>query len=440
MSLPSNILQTVTTYQTDSLAFMQNFCCLASLANGKFQNFQDKVANLGDTVNIEIPPLASSARGLVASFQNSQQLLQPLVCDQAANASRAFTTQQFKFNVDEYMDRFGRADITALGSDIEINLGLNAISRVPVMTINDQGQSVPTGALHTESGPYRFYGDGSTPINSYQQLQQAVTNFLDLGGVMSGLKMVLPNSVVPPIIGSGLNQFVPNRNNETAMSWELGEFGSPSVKYYVSNLLPTHTAGTLGEEGTELTVVSTNDPTGANVTQITCSGAGTDSNAIKSGDLGYFVDGVDGFSNMRFTTYYGKNVTSQQVQFRVTADAVSSAGSVTFTLTCGTSGLVSASGSNKNINQTIQAGMKIKFLPSHRVGLLISDNAFFLAMPMLDTVVPYPTVSKNDKDTGLSLRMYYGDLFGQNQRGLINDAIWGSTLICRNAMRMIFPL
>jgi hypothetical protein len=437
MTVPSNILQQVQTYQDSSLAYFENLCCLANIANSKFKDFQNKTANLGDTINFDIPPRSVAGNGLVASFQASQQLLQPLVCDQAANASRAFTAQQFIFNVEDYMDKFGKADIAELGTRVELNLGKNIISSVPVMTVNSQGQSVPTGALHTESGPFRFFGDGTTAISSYQQLAQMLVNFKNFGSVRQGIKVVLPDTVIPAIIGTGLNQFAPERNNKDAMSWEIGAFGTPPVEYYQSNLLPTHIAGTLGNDGTPLTVVSTNDPTGANITQITFSGAGTDSEAIKSGDLLEFGDNVSGFDNMRFMLYVGHEPSQQPVQFRATADAASSGGNVTVTFT---PPLVSVVNSNQNLNQPIQAGMQVNVLPSHKAGLVIGGDAFFLAMPQLPEEVPYPTASKSDPDTGLSLRMYYGSLFGQNQRGLINDTIWGATIVPVYSMRIAFPL
>jgi hypothetical protein len=84
--------------------------------------------------------------------------------------------------------------------------------------------------------------------------------------------------------------------------------------------------------------------------------------------------------------------------------------------------------------------MKIVVLPSHRAGAIVGGNALFLAMPMLPEEVPFPTANKTDPDSGVSMRMYYGSLFGQNQRGFVHDAIWGSTLVDEYSMRLVFPL
>lgn len=440
MAMPTNILQQVQTYQRSNLALLENLNCFMNISNTRFKDFENITANLGSTVTFDLPPRFTTAQGLVASFQPAAQRVLPLTCDQATNTSYAFTAQERIFNVekdtDSYMELFGRSAVAEMGANIELNLALNANSHVPVNSVVN-GQTVPTGALHTESGPFRFFGDGITPINSFQQLAQMIANYKNFGSVNKGIKVILPDTIVPAIVGSGLNQFAPNRNNDIAMSWEVGEFGTPPVMYYQSNLLPIHTAGSLGDAGTTLTVVSTNDPTGANITQITFSGAGTDVDAVKSGDLLQFQDGVSGQPNLRFLTFIGHAISNQPVQIRATADAASSGGSVTINIT---PALQSTSGGGQNINRNIVAGQQVKILPSHRCGLVIGGDAFYLAMPRLPDQYPYPTSAEYDPDTGVSMRMTYGSLFGQNQMGMIHDATWGSVLVPEYSMRMAFPL
>lgn len=430
MALPTNTLQQVQTYQESNLAYLQNLCCFVSTANTKFKDFDKLTANLGSSVTFDRPPRYTTTNGLVASFQPSTQLVQTLTASQSANTSYAFDAQQFIFNVREYMDKFGKSAMQELATQVEIDIAKNAISGV---------RSGLTGNLVTDSGPYRFYGDGVTAINSYQQLAQMIMLFKNFGAVKDGIKVYLPDVIIPGIVGSGLNQFAPNRNNETAMSWEVGEFGTPPVKYYSSNLLPQHIAGNVGNNATVLTVVSTNDPSGANVTQITFSGAGaSDADAIKAGDLLQFQDGVSGQPNMRYLTYIGHAPSANPVQFRATADAESNGGGqVTISIT---PALVSANTANKNLNNPIAAGMQVKALPSHLAGLVVGGDALYLAMPQLPPTPPFDYSNKVDPDTGVSMRMYYGTLFGQNQQGFINDVLWGSTLVPDYCMRIILPL
>ncbi len=208
--------------------------------------------------------------------------------------------------------------------------------------------------------------------------------------------------------------------------------------FYESNLLPIQTAGTLGNDGTTLTLVSTNDTTGANVTELTFSGAGADSDAIKAGDIGTFLDSVSGQPNIRLRTEIGHEISRQSVQFRANTDASSSGGSVTVSISpalCWQSG-----NPNQNISHALAAGMQVEFLPSHSAGLIVSGNALFLAMPSLPNQIPFPTANKADPDTGVSLRLTYGSILGQNAQGFINDGIWGSHLDSKYCMRIAFPI
>lgn len=442
MSLPTNVLQQVQTYQRSNLALLENLNCMMNIANTRFKDFENITANLGSVVTFDLTPRFTTAQGLVASFQPAAQRVQSLTCDQATNTSYAFTAQERIFNVEKdtesYMEMFGRSAVAEMGANIEINLALNANSSVPVNTIVN-GQTVPTGALHTESGPFRFFGDGVQQINSFQQLAQMIANFKNFGSVQQGIKVILPDVSIPAIVGTGLNQFAPNRNNDIAMSWEVGEFGTPPVMYYQSNLLPQQIAGTVGNSAQTLTVVSTNDPTGAAITQITFSGATpNDPNAIKAGDLLQFQDGVAAQPNLRYLTFIGHTPSYQPVQIRALNNAAADgAGNVVININ---PTLSSVSGGDQNINNNIVAGMQAKALPSHKCGLVIGGDAFYLAMPRLPDQYPFPTAAEYDPDTGVSMRMTYGSLFGQNQMGMIHDATWGSVLVPEYSMRIAFPL
>lgn len=440
MATPNNTLQNVQTYQKAELAFLLNSFCGIRMTNKKFENFQDKTANLGDTVTFDLAPRYIGYNGLVITQQPSVQRVQSLVCSQAENISSGYTDQQFLFNVRDYMDRFGEAAMKELGSKIESDILLNVVSGV---RINDP-QNTSFGSLQVNSGPYRFYGDGVTQINSYGQLAQALANFRDLGAASNKTRGILPMTVIPGIITTGLQQFSPMINEKDKMSWMLGSFDD--CEWYRSNLLPIHVSGTIGDTAAPnniMTVVSTNDPTGVNVTQITFTEptSGTDANAIKAGDLFQFNDGVSGKPNMRALTFIGHSVSAQPVQFRAIADAATVAGSVTVSVqTVNGIGLVWAQNQNQNVNNVIQAGMKVTPLPSHRAGLIYSGDTFYMAMPKLPDESPFTTVNMMDVDSGASIRHYYGSQFGQNNRAYVRDSIWGSCLVSDNCMRLIFPI
>lgn len=431
---PNNILQQVQTYQRSGLGLLLNLCCHIATANTKFKDFDNVQANLGSTVTFDLPPRFTTTAGLVASFEPAVQRVLQLVADQANNTSFAVTSQQRIFNLEkgeeDYTRVFGKSAIAELANLVESNIALNWASAVV---------SQLDGTTNTYSGPYRFFGNGVTAIQSYQQLAQAVMFFKNYGSVAEGMKIYLPDTIIPSIVGSGLNQFAPKRNDEIAMSWEVGDFGTPLVSYYQSNLMPIHVSGNTGVLAQTLTVVSTNDPTGQNVTQITVSGASaTDASAVFAGDVFQFSDGVSGQPNMRYLTFIGHNVSANPVQFRAVANASSNSGGVvTISIT---PALNWAGGANQNLNNPIAAGMQLTTFPSHRCGGILGGEALFMAMPQLPEQSPYPTANEYDPETGASLRLTYGSLFGQNQTGMIYDEVHGSVIVPEYSMRFLVPL
>ena len=432
---PNNILQQVQTYQRSSLALLLNLCCHISTANTKFKDFDKTQANLGSTVTFDLPPRFTTTQGLVASFEPAVQRVLQLVADQANNTSFTVTSQQRIFNLEkgeeDYMRVFGKSAMSELANLVEGNIALNWDSGV-------QSQ-LPGGTLNTYSGPYRFFGDGSTAITSYQQLAQAVMFFKNYGAVAEGMKIYLPDSIIPAIVGNGLNQFVPNRNDDIAMSWEVGDFGTPLVKYYQSNLMPIHVSGNSGVAGNTFTVVSTNDPTGQNVTQITVStnGSASDANAVFAGDVFQFRDGVANQPNMRYLTFIGHYPSANPVQFRATANAGATGSTITLSIT---PALNWAGGANQNLNNAIAAGMQLLTFPSHRCGGILGDDSLFIAMPQLPEQSPYDTANEYDPETAASVRLTYGSLFGQNQTGMIYDEVHGSVIVPEYSMRILVPL
>lgn len=411
-----NILQQVITYNESNLALLLNSFAFIATSNKKFERFNDDVPkNLGDTVSFDLPPRMVTTPSLVITFQPAEQRVQQLTVSQQASTAYEFTAQQFIFNVRDYMDKFGRSAVAEIGSQVEADV-----------------------ASLAESNTFRFYGDGVTPISTYLQLANALAFFRNFGAAKDHTKGYLSDLTYPPVVNSGLNQFTLDRGNREANSWEIGRFSN--CEWYQSNLLKTHAAGTEGNAGSVLTVVSVAVNGDGGVISITFSGtsAASDPNSIKRYDKFQFVDGVAGFPNVRFLTFIGHEPSQSPVQFRATADAASTAGSqVTVNIF---PALQATSGRNQNVTAAIVPGMKVTVLPDHRCGLIMAGDPLFLAMPKLPEEVPYPTSVETDPNSGASIRQYYGSLFGQNQRGMVHDIIWGKTLVDEYAMMVALPV
>lgn len=418
----ANILQAVQTYQASALGYLQNLYCFINTCNKRFRDFNTLVANLGDTVTYDLPPRMVSQPGLVvASYLGVQQRVRSLTVggtdangnQQAANVPFAFTAQELIFNIDnnDYREKFEMSAMTELGAQIESSVASTILT-----------------------GPYRFYGDGVTAINSFGQLASALAFFRNFGSVNYMTRGYLSDLAVPSVVNTGLNQFVWDRNEQLANSWELGRFAN--CDWYQSNLLPVHISGDVGTLGQTLTVISIS----ADGTTLTMSGATPgDANAIFSNDLLQFQDGVGGQPNMRYLTFIGHLPSGNPVQVRATAAAgADGAGHVVVTID---PPLISTAGNvNQNINNPVAAGMQLKALPSHRRGLIASGDSMFLGMPQLPDQEPFPTANKADEMSGAALRFTYGSTFGQNQTGFIFDSIWGSDFVPEYQMAVIFPL
>ena len=430
-----NLLVQVQTYQEGLLAYLQNLNVFVATANTRFKEFEKLTANLGSSVTFDLPYRFTSADSLVATFQPLDQRFQTLTADQSKNVSFVISAEQLiLFKLEEYMERIGKGAVRQLSATVEAQVAANVITGVPA-GVNPQGQPYVGSGNNI---PFRFYGNSLTQINSFTQLAQAVAMFENFGSAVGTHKAYLSDVVIPSIVGSGLQQFAVNRNNEMANSWEIGEFYN--TNWYKSNLLPVHTSGSEGINGSVLTVVSTTLNAQGQVTAITFSGthAASDAASVLQYDRFQFNDGVAGFNNMRYLTFTGYQPSANPVQFFATATAASTAGSqVTVSIY---PPLQAASGNTQNLNQQIQAGMTASVLPSYRGGLLTSGDPLFLAMPRLPDEMPYPTGNKTDPDTAVSVRMYYGSLFGQDQHGIVHDCLWGSSLVPEYGMCLVFPI
>lgn len=412
---PTNILQNVITYNRINIALLLNQYCMLNIVNTQFNDFeQSNPANLGDTISFEKQYRFTSKASLVASYQGTQQRVQTLTVDRPISIGLAYTAEQLIFNVDRYRTTIGNNAAAEIGAKVEYDL---------------------TGVF--EEFPYRFYGDGVTPINSFGELGKAWALFDDFGSAAYDRKAVLPTTVVPSIVNTGLNQFVPIRNDDMAKSWEIGEWNN--CEWYKSNLLHTHYSGTVGNARATLTVVSTvQDPLTGGVIAMTLSGCPSpnDPNAIKKYDRFVFND--TSTSQLRFLTFTGHVPCSNPVQFKAVADAVSDAGSqVTVFID---PPLQAASGRDQNITASIVPGMTVTVLPSHKVSGIFSGNQFYVAMPRLPNMDPYKTGTETAPGTGVGLRMYTGGLFGENQYATVIDGIWGRTAVPENMMALIHPL
>lgn len=437
MAAPANSLQAVQTYQQASLPLLQNMGVFTSpeIMNMKFREFnKDFVSNLGDTITFSLPTRYSTGNGLVVtSFQPTIQRVQSLTVGDtsdpdptkwtAANVPIAFDAKQLIFNVRAFIDDFGRSAVSELADRIQRNV-----------------------AQAIEDSTYRYYGtvSGGAVINSYGQLAKALAKYANYGAPTDvKRKVILPDTAVPDIINNGLQQFAIDRNNMDANTWQIAT--TMNTDFYMSNLLPTHYAGTVGDDATQLTVtaISTDGFT------LTMSGAATsDANAIKKNDIIVldYDNLTTGINTLLYQTFIGHGPSQQKPQVSATADAASD-GSGNVVVTVFPALIYDPTNVNPDRNLTSNpvtalsgSGVHVQVLPSHKCGVIMSGDAFYLGMPALPDQSPFLTANEYDPVTGVSIRLTKGAQYGGNTYGYIYDAIWGKKLVPEYSMRLIFPV
>jgi hypothetical protein len=443
---PTNVLQNVATYQKYDLAYMRNTAYIMKHGNHMADNIANLTGNLGTTVNYMVAPMSTVARSLSAPPTGIAQRTQSLTVDQQFQRSLALSDIQFLFNFDRgaYEKVQGEADAISIATGVELSAMQNAISQMP----SYDAQGNVTG-LHTEQGPYRFFGDGSTDISSVTKMAQMAYDFKEIGFAPKKFHALLPTNAVSQLLSTQFSQFTINRNNDASTDWELGGLnGIVGLEFFASNQMPQHLAGQVGQAtapANVVTVVSTNDPTGENVTLITVTVDASLSNtadAFKIGDMGQFVQGVAGKTDIRQVTRYGKKVTHLPAQMVIMSDADTVGTSTTITIrTTSDLGFCWQSGNpNQNISAPIVAGTKIQFMPSHDVGLVHSGDQFYCATPKLPETRPYDNAVYSDSETMLALRWYAGFDIQYKTHQITKDMIAALGLLPDNCMRLMFPL
>lgn len=424
----ANNFQQVELYLSAMLPLLENLDPIYSLANKQFDNFSNIEFSYGGSVSFDLPNRFQVVNSLdvtgVASAINQRK--QNLVVDKSWSGTFSVNSTEFwQYQTEDWIPKYGRSMVAEIGSKF--------------------GKDVSNVA---KDYTYRTFGDGVTPLNSVKQIHQIIANYRNYGSAAGQLKMILPDIIIPDIVNDGLNQFVLNRNEEYANSWELGS--DTQCKYYKSNFLPTHNAGTAGNNTDPLTITNIIDatgPSGETASQLTIDGITVDAGAFQTGDIitldpnANYTPVLSGAS-ARFLTFIGHELSSQKVQVRVLADADAVAGTATVTVF---PRLVSdATNSDQNVNFDITSvtggnPMEASALPDHVCGVIWSANPVYCATPKLPQILGFDS-SSQISSTGVGMRLTAA---GNVETG-VNQWVWnlnyGYSAVDEYMMRIAIPI
>jgi hypothetical protein len=417
-----NFLVQVATLQKAMLGDYQFYGPICNQANKMYDNFQEKPGQLGMTIQLKSPYQFQGQRTLdITDFGAIIDQPFPLTVSLPLSVPIAYDVEQAIYNLtaEQFMEDFGN----------------NAAGEFGAMAEGNCADAIPDVT-------YRAYGDGITPVNSYDMLADAVEKFIDVGVSRNRIQGFLLNTSVPSIIAQGNNQFTLDRNNSTSASWELGKFSN--AQWFKSNMLPVHDAGDVGVTQATVQVVSLTTTTTNGVSQTTLVLGGytaSVTDAIKENDI--IIIGYN--QGYRFVGRTGHRPTSQRFSVRATADADSDGdGEITIVVKPGI--IWDTTDPLQNLNKAIDGaaisdGVDVTVIQSHRCGLISANKSFYSAMPALPNPRPYDGKTGYDKITGASCRFWGGQRgVGVNSIGWLLDGIQGVTGEINNNMRICYPL
>ena len=309
----------------------------------------------------------------------------------------------------------------------------------------------------TSSG-YRFFGSPAAingQMTSVSEVTNAVAKFDSFGCVYGEQKYcIMPMTKAASTIQTGLQQFVPRRNETLALAGEIGNLGGvPDVVYCNSNLLDVHTSGTIANDAINLNTgytitsitpsntVNPDDANGDNTSVVVLSGvpAGLTILADDMIDIGA-LNSADPIRFLTFGSGYARS--ENQVQGRVVADAVEAGGSITFTV----QPAYIFDGTNVNAYRNLSrafdlANDTVRVVKSHGVGLLYFGQYGFRVNPKLPNAEPYSSATIKNKETGTSIRAYYGQAgVGGAYKYFVHQCLLGYGAATEGFARIIYGL
>jgi len=356
-------------------------------------------------------------------------------------------------NVEREVD-YAYTDIESALYTKESLLATNARSALIQM-----GSAMEASAVQAISyAGYRTLGNYATAANPSQNTTVAdvvdnIARFKTFGVTRSNIWYLNDNLTSSQIIQSSFNQFVPARNDSSAIKGQIGALGAmPDVKFIVSDATLVHTAGTMADDSINFTtgytidslVVTNSTPTPGleyGTTEVTISGA-TPGTTLVVGDMVKFGENVVSTNPLRFLSYTGYFISGHAVEGRViTGGTVAGDGTLTFTIVPALIYDTDTTNPFRNLNRAIVPGTDtLEVCQTHRMGVLYCGEYGKFANPMLEKRDPYLTSYGRFDTEGVSIRMYMGAVFDQPINAVIHDALYGFGTAAEGFARVILPV
>jgi hypothetical protein len=373
----SNSLLTDSVIMKETLMSLKSHLVLAKNVTTEYSDqFAQKGAKKGDTVNIRKPVRYEVTEGAALNIQDSQDQSIALAVDKHYHVGMAFSEKDRTLSLDKFRERYIDPAAIALANKIDSQLAIDMYKN----TFHSVG--VPSAsALPSTLKGFTLARAKMALAGAPKSQTTAVVDPLVEASLVEGLKSLFQSS------------------EQISKQYEEGVMGiAAGSKFMMSQNVPKHTIGTLGS--TPLV----NDTYAAGDTTITCDGAGgTVASYLKAGD-------VVSFASVYAVNPQTRQSTGELAQFVVTADVNATSGDFTIPL----DRPMYASGQYQNVNAlpANNAAVTIFGHASSYAGVIAPQNLVFhkaaYALASVDFELPTEGVQAtrvSDPDAGLSLMM-----------------------------------
>ncbi len=397
-------------------------------------------AQIGATAKINNPMVGYALDNWISDGDNNSGAIQQTVRD---------------FSVDQKVG--SNTAITGLQKAIEIAQNPELLKRQVAQNARVMAERVEQrcSEIATEN-TFMAYYNGDLPaagsnaklseVSTLSSIRHAYDNMSERG-LQGNVDVFLDHRATRRIVSSQQALFTPNMNDNSVQKWVAG-LGVEGMDFFKSNLLHTHTAGSIGDGNIELTL--TNASADGKTLTFDAGVANAGAEAAKNDIIEFVIQNLDGTDNLYPLTMGGTNadLSSQKVQARVTADAaVDAAGSIVIQVVANhDKGLFARDEANgtengfANISRAFVTGAnadKARIIPSHKSGVMSLKDSLYLAMADLPSLAPFD--SSTQTVDGVSLRM--GNVTNGDTRACnyYIDGLYGIYWQPESTMRICLP-
>lgn len=407
-----NVLLTNDVIAKEALRLLKNNLVYGRIAS---KRYQQEFGEIGNTVNVELPPRVKSTEGRVIGIKPMVKRTIPLAIDRQRNVGLEFTAQDRTLSIGEFSRKFMQSAVTSIANAIDVSVA---------EAVYQQG----------------FYQSGTagTPINQ-DSIIDAMADAELVGMPRDGRVSV----VLDPRDRASVAKALEGKYNEemVAQAIRKGFIGKiDDVATYSSANARTHLTGTHVSGG-----LINGVPTDGSSSIVTDDWANS-TLVLRKGDV------------ISFDLCYAVNPQNYDsigalMQFTVTADVTSNgSGQATIPISpainAGTATTVDASGNSISL----EAYQNVNALPAdnaaitvggssatrYRIAPLFHEDAIALAVPPLRKMPEFPvSETMTDPDTGLSISLLGGGDITNHTAIYRLDAIWGVKAVYPELIRRI---